>query len=105
LAKTLKAVQKFCTHVGFYGDISFGLNIQNVRSIGLAFPLNRRLWDDYTCEWDLISVSRTTHFDDLTNLSQTIQGMFREFCRSFHLALDSKIIEEIVEETFMPLLK
>jgi len=104
LAKVLKAAQKFCAHVAFYGDISVGLNVANVRSLSLAFPRNRRIWDDYKSEWQQISISRTLHFDDFPNLSQTIQGMFSEFCRVFHLALDSETIEEIVEEFFMPLL-
>ena len=105
LAKVLKAARKFCAHVAFYGDISFGLNIQDTQSLSLVFPPNRRLGDDYKCEWKTISISRTLRYDDLASLSQTLQGMFSEFCRSFHLALDSKIIEEIVEESFMPVLR
>jgi len=104
LAMVLKAAQKFCIHVAFYGDISVGLNIANVRGLSLAFPRKRRIWDNYKSDWGDISISRTLHFDDFSNLSQTIQGMFSEFCRFFHLALDSKIIEEIVEEYFMSLL-
>jgi hypothetical protein len=105
LSKVLKAGQEFCTHVGFYGDISFGLNMETTNSLSLAFPRNWRLYDEYKAEFKTIFVSRTIRFDDFANLSQTIQGMFREFCRHFHLALDSKTIEAIVEESFMPLLK
>ncbi len=105
LAMVLKAAQKFCAHVAFYGDISVGLNIANVKNLGLAFPRKIRIGDDYKSDqWQQISISRTLHFDDFTNLSQTIQGMFSEFCRFFHLALDSKIIEKIVQEYFMSLL-
>ena len=105
LTMVLKATQKFCAHVAFYGDISFGLNIENTQNLSLGFPPNRRLWDDYKCELKTISVSRSIRFDDFSNLSRIIQSMFGEFCRFFHLALDSKIIEEIVEEYFLPLLK
>ena len=105
LAQVLKAGREFCAHVAFYGDISFGLNIEDTKSLSIAFPRNLRLYDDYRSEWKTISISRTIRFDDFGNLSQTIQGMFGEFCRFFHLALDSKTIEAIVEEYFMPCLK
>lgn len=105
LSKVLKAGREFCAHVGFYGDISFGLNIEDVKGLSLAFPRERRLDDDYKSEWKTIFVSRTVRFDDLANLSQTIQDMFGEFCRFFHLSLGSKIIEEIVEEYFLPFLR
>lgn len=105
LSQVLKAGQEFCAHFAFYGDISFGLNIENTESLSLAIPRIRWLDDDCKSEWKTISISRTIRFDDFANLSQTIQGMFGEFCRFFHLALDSKAIESIVEEFFMPLLK
>jgi hypothetical protein len=105
LSQVLKASQEFCAHVAFYGDISFGLNIENVKGLSLAFPRNWRLDDDYKSEDKTISISRTIRFDDFANLPQTIQGMFGEFCRFFHLALDSKTIEAIVEEFFVPWLK
>lgn len=101
LSQVLKASQEFCTYVAFYGDISFGLNIEDTQNLSLGFPRNRSLYDDYKCEWKTTSITRTIRFDDFENLSQTIQGMFGEFCRYFHLALDSKKIEEIVEEYFM----
>lgn len=47
LAQVLKASQEFCTHVAFYGDISFGLNIENTKGLSLAFLRNFRLFDDY----------------------------------------------------------
>ncbi len=105
LSKVLKASREFCAHVGFYGDISFGLNIEDAKGLSLAFPLERRLDDDYKSEWKTIYVSRTVRFDDLANLSQTIQDMFGEFCRFFHLSLSSKINEEIVEEYFLSFLR
>lgn len=105
LTTVLKAGQEFCSHLAFYGDISFGLNIEDVKNIRLDFPRERRLYDDFTSEWKTISISRTIRFDDFGDLSQTIQSMFGEFCRFFHLSLDSKVIEEIVEKYFMPCLK
>jgi len=105
LTTVLKAGQEFCSHLAFYGDISFGLNIEDVKNIRLDFPRERRLYEDFTSEWKTISLSRTIRFDDFGNLSQTIQSMFGEFCRFFHLSLDSKVIEEIVEKYFMPCLK
>ncbi len=105
LSQVLKASQEFCGQVAFYGDISFGLNIEATESLSLAFPRNRWLDGDYKSEGRRIVISRTISFDDFANLSQTIQGMFEEFCRFFHLALENKIIEEIVEEYFMPWLR
>jgi len=37
-------------------------------------------------------------------LAATIQSMFSEFCRFFHFTMDSKLIAEIVEKSFLPLL-
>jgi hypothetical protein len=53
LAMVLKAAQKFCAHVAFYGDISVGLNIANVKSISLVFPRNIKIWDDYKSESEI----------------------------------------------------
>ena len=105
LSQALKACQEFCAHIAFYGDISFGLNIETKASLSLAFPREVPLYEDYKSESKTIAVSRTIRFDDFSNLSQTLQGMFGEFCRFFHYAPDSKKIEAIVEGFFMNWLK
>lgn len=105
LSQVLKLGQEFCAHVAFYGDISFGLNVENAKNLSLSFPPGYRIDDDCKNDFEIISISRSIRFDDFTNLSQTIQGMFGEFCRFFHLALDSKTIETIVEDYFIPLSK
>jgi hypothetical protein len=107
LAKVLKAARKMCSHLAFYGDVSVGLTVTNAMNLNLSlgFPQNRPLLDNYNCKDGTIFVSRTLHYDDFTNLSETIQSMFSEFCRVFHFAADSNIIAEIVEESFLPLLK
>jgi hypothetical protein len=105
LSQVLKASQEFCAYVAFYGNISFGLNIENTESLSLDLPRIRWLDDDYKSEWKTISISRTIGFDDFANLSKTIQGMFEEFCRFFHLSIDSEALKAIVEEYFMPFLK
>jgi hypothetical protein len=103
LALVLRAARKICLHVGFYGDISAGLTITNTKNLSLGFPQwNRYLLDDYKCEFEVISVSRTLHYDDFSNLSQLIESMFAEFCRFFHYEPDSTLTTKIVEQYFLP---
>ncbi len=109
LAKVLKAARKICSYLAFYGNISVGFTIVNSdyrnHELELGFPQERRLFEAYKFESEIISVSRTIRFDDLEDLSETFQGMFNEFCRYFHFAAETKIIAEIVKEYFMPFLK
>jgi hypothetical protein len=109
LTKSLRAARKICSYLAFYGDVSVGLTIINSNyrdhKLELGFPEKRRLPDTFSCEWETISVSRTIRYDDFENLSETLQSMFNEFCRYFHFAPDSETIKEIVEESFIPLLK
>jgi hypothetical protein len=109
LTKTLKATRKICSLLAFYGDISVGLTIVNSKygssKLKLGFPVMRRLLDNYNFEDGTISISRTIRYDDLGDLSETLQSMFNELCRYFHFAAESKIISEIVKECFMPSLE
>jgi hypothetical protein len=108
LAKVLNATRKICSRLAFYGDVSVGLNITNSdrnSKLELGFPENRPLGENYICEWETIVISRTIRFDDLTDLSGTLQSMFNELCRNFHFAAESKEIVEIVKKHFMPILE
>ena len=109
LAKVLKAARKICSHLVFYGNISVGFTIVNSDyrncTLELGFPPERRLFDTYKFELETIFISRTVRFDDLSDLSGTLQSMFNELCRYFHFAAETKIIAEIITEYFMPFLK
>jgi hypothetical protein len=106
LASVLRAARKICSHFAFYGDVSAGLTIANTKNLSLGFPQwNRYLPDDCKCEFEWISVSRTLHYDDFSNLSEPIESMFAEFCRSFHYEPDSTLTTKIVEQYFLPSLK
>jgi len=105
LAKVLKATRKICSNLAFYGDFSVGLNIVNSdrnSKLKLVFPQNRPLGETYIFEWETIFITRTIRFDDLNDLSGTLQSMFNELCRYFHFSAERKIIAKIVEEYFMP---
>jgi hypothetical protein len=107
LTKVLKIARKMCSYLAFYGDVSVGLTITSPPStkLHLGFPQDRPLLDDYTSDYETIHVSRTLHYDDFENLSETLQNMFNEFCRFFHFAADSSIIARIVERDFLPSLR
>jgi len=103
LADVLRAVQKLCSRIAFYGDVSVGLTIANTKDInlGLGSSRNWRLHDIYRCENETISVSRTLRYDDFSDLSQPLESMFSEFCRVFHFAPDSAEVTKIVKEYFL----
>jgi hypothetical protein len=107
LTKVLKIARKMCSYLAFYGDVSVGLTITSPRStkLHLGFPQGRPLLDDYTSDYETINVSRTLHYDDFGNLSETLQSMFNAFCRFFHFTADRSIIVEIVERDFLPFLR
>jgi hypothetical protein len=106
LASVLRATRKICLHFAFYGDVSAGLTITNTKNLSLGFPQWKRyLLDDHKCEFETISVSRTLHYDDFSNLSQPIESMFADFCRFFHYEPDSTLTTKIVEQYFLPSLK
>lgn len=104
LARVLRAARKICAHLGFYGDISVGLTVANPMKakLRLGFPNDRPIFDNYDFDGEWISVCRTLHYDDFANLSPTIQSMFSEFCRFFHFTMDSVLVAEIVEKSFLP---
>jgi hypothetical protein len=108
LTKALKTARKICGYLAFYGDVSVGLTVSNPMKLKLrlSFPEDRYLLDNFYCDDEWISVSRALRFDDLVvNPTATIQSMFSEFCRFFHFTTDSKLVAEIVEKSFLPLLK
>lgn len=109
LAKVLKAARKICSQLAFFGNISVGLNIVNSDyrnfPLELGFPPEIRLHETYKFESEIISISRTIRFDDLNDLSGTLQSMFNELCRYFHFAAETKIITEIVKQYFMQFLE
>jgi hypothetical protein len=106
LTKVLRAARKMCAYLGFYGDVSVGLTVANPMKLKLrlGFPNDRTIWDNYNCNDEYISISRALRYDDFVNLAATVQSMFSEFCRFFHFTTDSKLIAEIVEKSFLPLL-
>jgi hypothetical protein len=107
LTKVLKIARKMCSYLAFYGDVSVGLTITSPLNLKLhlGFPQGRHPVDNYCSDYETIHVSRTLHYDDFENLSETLQNMFNEFCRFFHFAADSSIITEIVERDFLPSLR
>jgi len=102
LIKALEAAQKIYSHFGFYGDLSVGLTIVNVKDLVLGFPKNRYA-DNFRCEKKVISISKDLRYDELTHLNGIMEDIFQELCMHFGAVLPEKTTVDIVKEVFLSL--